>query len=118
MSWLEAALAYDEDRLGVLPWKRNGEGKIKKPERASWKHWLTQPQTEEEVRTLFRDGALGIGLILYPASPFLVLDFDGEHAAAAWDMSGLKLVGSARVTTQSGGSHFYFRAPADTTALD
>jgi len=106
---LAAALANRDAGFPVLPLKRNDEGKIKVPDcPAGWDRWFTQRQTEAEVRGLFRNGALGLGRMLYPASPFVVLDFDGPHAFEAWKQTGFSLDGGARVTTQSGGVHVYF----------
>jgi len=110
----DAALGHHEAGRRVIPTAKNkapacGEG---------WDRWFTAEQTEAEVRDLFSDDAHGLGLLQYPASKNVTLDFDGLHAREAWQETGLDLSGAARVVTQSGGSHFVFRTPADTSELD
>jgi AAA domain-containing protein/primase-like protein/bifunctional DNA primase/polymerase-like protein/helix-turn-helix protein len=86
--------------------------KDKRPYRERWNEYLTRQQTEEEVRREFVNGTHGIAVVLYPACPYVVLDFDGLHAEAAWQSTGIKLPDTARNVTRSGGVHLIFRMPA------
>ena len=111
---LTAALAHHEFGHRIIPTRENkapgcGEG---------WNRWFVEEQTEVQVKELFFNGAYGLGLLLYPASPFIILDFDGPHAHDAWNTTGIDLDGAARVITRSGGHHFIFRTPDETIELD
>lgn len=94
---LEAGLShYAEGRPGIAV------AKNKKPYR-KWKHLFTHPQTEDSMRQQFANGAYGIAVVLYPACPYMVLDFDGPHSETAWQLTNIALAERARNRTQSGG---------------
>lgn len=110
---LEAALAHFEAGRRVLPTRQNKNPHCGK----GWDRWFKEPQTEMEVRQLFSNGAYGLGILLYPASPYLVLDFDGKHAEQAWRTTGIELTETARSHTRSGGIHLTYKTPLDTAEL-
>ena len=56
-------------------------------------------------------------MVLWPASPYAVLDFDGPHAEAAWQSTNIELPETARNITRSGGQHLYFRMPGEAPEL-
>jgi hypothetical protein len=112
---LEAALSYwDAGRpvLSIL------ESKVPPHYTKGCDKWFLEPQTEADVHKLFFHGAHGLGIILYPASPYIVLDFDGPHAEQAWQKTGIELTETARSYMQSGGFHLTYRTPADFAELD
>jgi hypothetical protein len=114
MSILEAALSHFEAGRAVLPTRRN-----KAPCCADgWDRWFYEPQSEAEVRELFSNGAHGLSILLYPACPFIVLDFDGKHAEQAWQTTGIELSYTARSFTQSGGKHLIYKTPTDKNKFD
>jgi putative DNA primase/helicase len=103
-SLLEVALHhYDEGRTVLAI------AKSKAPYKEGWNSWFERSQTRAEVEAEFSNGAYGIGLLTAPASPFVVLDFDGPHAQASWDATGIDLPATARNITPSGGVHLIFR---------
>jgi P4 family phage/plasmid primase-like protien len=111
---LDAALAHLEAGRRVISTYANkrpacGEG---------WDRWWTEPQTEDDIRRMFRNGAYGIGILMYPASQNIALDFDGPHADEAWRKTGIALADTARSRTPSGGAHSIYRTPIDTSVLD
>ena len=67
-----------------------------------WGRWEHQPQTIEEVSTMFGTGAYGLALLTWPVSNLVVLDFDGIHARAAWATTGIKLPETATNETRKG----------------
>ena len=109
MNLLDVALSHLEAGRRVLPTRLDkspacGEG---------WDRWFREPQNEADIKQLFGNGAFGIGILLHPASSYVVLDFDGPHARAAWGKTGIELPLTARMVTHSGGEHLYFRMPDD-----
>jgi hypothetical protein len=99
-SLLAAALEHHSAGRAVLPVRENkgphcGEG---------WNCWFERPQSESEVRELFSNAAHGLAILLYPASPNIVLDFDGPHSDDAWQKTGIKLIETAKSRTRSGGT--------------
>src|SRR4030095_13635812 len=50
-------------------------GPDKRPYRNGWNEYFSRPQTVDEVREQFSNGAHGIARILHPASKYLCLDF-------------------------------------------
>jgi putative DNA primase/helicase len=109
---LDAALFHHSQGCAVIAVKEN-----KKPYREGWNEYFTRAQTEAEVREHLSNGAHGIAMVLWPASPYGVLDFDGPHAEEAWDSTGIELPDTARNYTRSGGKHLYFRMPAEAPEL-
>ncbi len=103
---LQAALAFHAEKLAVIAVTRD-----KIPCREGWTRYFEKSQSEEEVRELFSNGAYGIAMVLWPATPYAVLDFDGIHAEEAWRSTGVVLPDTARNRTRSGGKHLYFRMP-------
>jgi D5 N terminal like/Bifunctional DNA primase/polymerase, N-terminal len=75
--------------------------------------WFTEPQTEDQVREIFSNGAYGIALMAWPASNLCVLDFDGRHAVETWEKTGIVLPETARNFTQSGYFHLIFEMDTD-----
>ena len=82
----------------------------KTPYRSGWNKFFAQRQTEAEVRTEFANGAHGIAEVLFPASNYIHLDFDGPHAEEALRETGLALPETARIFTRSGYFHLVFKA--------
>ena len=56
-------------------------------------------------------------MVLWPASPYAVLDFDGVHADEAWQSTNIDLPETALNRTRSGGKHLYFRMPDEVPEL-
>lgn len=83
----------------------------KRPYHEGWNEYLKRPQTENELREEFSKAVYGAAMVLWPACPFAVLDFDGPHANDAWESTGIKLPATARIVTRSGGEHLYFLMP-------
>jgi len=104
---LDAALLYHGTGYRVIPVNRD-----KSPACLQFKHWFTQPQTEDEIRRLFSHSVYGLARLLYPASSDVVLDFDGPHADDAWGPLGVALPDTARVFTPK-GHHLGLRVPPD-----
>ena len=102
---LQAGLACFEAGQPVIAVREN-----KRPYRSGWAEYFKRPQTEDEVRKEFANGAWGIAKILYPGCDYIHLDFDGQHAQAALDASGVKAPETARQITKSGGWHLIFKA--------
>lgn len=103
---LDAALAYSAQGRAVI-----AVTKDKTPYHKGWTDFFGRRQTAEEVKCEFSNGAHGIAILLWPASPYLVLDFDGPHAEEAWQQTGIELPDTARNQTRSGGSHRFFKMP-------
>jgi RecA/RadA recombinase/DNA-binding transcriptional ArsR family regulator len=76
-------------------------------------HKLKPLPSEAELLALL-PRAHGIALRMWPESPLICLDFDGPHAQAAWDATGIVLPETARTRTKSGGRHLFFRVPEGT----
>lgn len=55
--------------------------------------------------------AYGIGLVNYPATRLVTLDFDGKHSVGAWEDQGVPLPATTLEQTRSGGWHAHFLAP-------
>jgi putative DNA primase/helicase len=107
-AFLDTALTYHRNGHPVIPVRQN-----KKPYYPGWDKWFDEPQTEEEVRELFSDETEGIAILLWPAGPDVVLDFDGPHAKASWkDQTKINLPETARNITQSGGEHYFYSMPS------
>lgn len=111
-SLLDAALSHHNTESAVL-----AVNKDKKPYHKGWDRWLTERQTEEEVNAEFANGVFGLGLLMWPGSPYAALDFDGKHAEEAWQSTSIELPTTARNFTRSGGTHLIFRMPKDVTEL-
>lgn len=107
MNLLDTALEWFAVGYPVI-----GAGQAKKPYRKGWNRFFREKQTEAEARDEFKNGAWGIGGILYPGSDYLHLDFEGKCARAAWKQTGIALPETARNITQSGGEHLVFKASA------
>lgn len=105
---LDAALAHNAHGHAVI-----AVTKDKAPHHKGWADYFERSQTEEEVRREFSNGTHGIAMVLWPASPYLVLDFDGPHAEEAWQSSGIELAETAQNRTRSGGSHHFFKMPPE-----
>ena len=101
---LEVALNNSQSGRPCIAVKNN-----KRPYRAGWNKYFTQRQTEEEVKAEFANGAYGIAEVLYPASDFIVLDFDGPHAEQAQARARIELPDTAKIFTPH-GYHLYYLA--------
>ena len=106
MNLLDAGLFHHSQGCTVIAVTQD-----KKPYRDGWNQYFTRRQTEAEVREHLSNGAYGIAMVLWPASPYAVLDFDGIHAEQAWTATGIELPDTARNYTRSGGKHLYLRMP-------
>jgi Primase C terminal 1 (PriCT-1)/Protein of unknown function (DUF3987)/Bifunctional DNA primase/polymerase, N-terminal len=104
---LEAALSHHSEGSPCI-----GVTKDKKPYHEGWAEYFHRQQTREEVEKEFSNGAHGVAVVLYPACQYVVLDFDGPHAQAAWQLTKIELPETARNITRSGGMHLIFRMPA------
>lgn len=111
---LRAALQHHEAGRCVLSVRENKEPHCGK----GWNRWFKESQSEDEVRGLFSNGAHGLAIIQYPASPIITLDDDGIHAQDAWRKTGIELIPTAKSYTKNNGIHRVYRIPADTTLLD
>ncbi len=115
---LEAALAYHEQGFCVLPVMKDKKPYVKWEEHQD--RWRREGQTHEDVKYLFDCPEVpryGIALLTYPYSPFVTIDFDGPHAAAAWEKKGIELPETATNYSQSGFPHFFFSPPEATNGL-
>src|SRR5687768_8184340 len=83
---LDTALYHHSEGRPVI-----GVNPEKKPYRAGWNQYFERRQTEAEVRREFSNGGHGIAMVLYPACGNAMLDFDGEHADAAWQSTRIEL---------------------------
>lgn len=106
-NFLDAALGYRAKGCAVLAVREN-----KAPYREGWNRWFQEPQTEQELREEFSNGGYGLALLMWPASPYVCLDFDGPHADEAWQSTGIELPDTTKNTTPSAGRHRIFRMPA------
>ena len=107
-SLLGAALYHHGQGCAVL-----AVSEKKVPYHKGWDRWFSEPQTEQEVREEFANGAYGLGLLMWPGSQYTVLDFDGGHAEATWQATGIELPETAKNYTRSGWFHLIFRMPAE-----
>lgn len=103
----EEALEHHAADWPVIP-----VGEDKRP-LCKWSHWRDEAQTAADVLGLFSRPAHGLALLTWPASNLVVLDFDGPHAEAGWEATGIELPDTARTRTRSGGAHHVFRMPPD-----
>ena len=88
---LQAALLCFEAGQPVIAVREN-----KVPYRSGWNRYFKEPQTEDEVREEFSNGAWGIAKVLYPACSDVHLDFDGPHAEKGLKDAGVVLPQTAR----------------------
>ncbi|MCZ6625864.1 MAG: phage/plasmid primase, P4 family, partial [Deltaproteobacteria bacterium] len=102
----DAALYHHGQGCAVLAVSQN-----KVPYHKGWDRWFNERQTEQEVREEFANGAHGLGVFMWPGSSYTALDFDGAHAEAAWQATGIELPETAKNHTRSGGFHLIFRMP-------
>lgn len=102
---LSVALSYFEAQQPVI-----AVGPDKRPYRRGWNEFFSRPQTKSEIEEEFSNGVYGLAKVLYPASDYVHLDFDGDGAEHAWSQTGIILPPSGRVWTPSGGFHLIFRA--------
>jgi putative DNA primase/helicase len=107
---IDGALSLHAKGCAVIAVREN-----KAPYREGWTRWLKEKQTEQEVRREFANGAYGLGVLMWPGSPYVALDFDGVHAEEAWKSSGFEFIETARNVTRSGGVHLILRVPPDFT---
>jgi hypothetical protein len=105
---LTAALEYHARGLVVIPVDRE------KRALCQWGHWRERAQTESEVHALPWEWAYGVAILTWPAGDFVVIDFDGPHANAAWKTTGISLLRTAVNRTRSGGLHAIYRVPPGT----
>jgi Bifunctional DNA primase/polymerase, N-terminal len=103
---LDTALTHVAHGHAVIAVTKN-----KTPYHKGWNGYFTRRQSEEEANREFSNGAHGIAMVLWPACPYVVLDFDGPHADKAWQKMGVELPATARNRTQSGGIHIFFKIP-------
>ncbi len=103
---LDAALFHHSQGCAVVAVSSN-----KAPYRGGWAEYFKRRQTENEVRELFSNGAYGVAMVLWPASPYGVLDDDGPHAEQAWAMLGIERPETAKHRTMHGGTHHFFLMP-------
>ena len=103
---LDAALTHVAHGRAVIAVTKN-----KTPYHKGWNAYFTRRQSEEELNREFSNGAHGIAMVLWPACPYVVLDFDGPHAEEAWQKMNIELPATARNRTQSGGTHLFFKIP-------
>ena len=82
----------------------------KKPYRTGWNRFFNEAQTENKVRLEFSNGTYGLAAVLYPASNYIHLDFDGPCSGAAFESTGIDLPETAQISTPSGGFHLIFTA--------
>jgi hypothetical protein len=105
---LDAALAHHALGRPVIPVHQD-----KRPACPAWGQWRFRAQTEAEVLELFSGPAHGLAVLTWPASELVILDFDGPHAADAWERTGIPLPPTARQRTRSGGTHLGYLVPPD-----
>src|SRR5262245_13718779 len=81
-SHLDAALAYLRAGLTVIPIKADGS---KAPAVSTWKEYATALPSEAAVRSWWREGTAGIGVVGGAVSGNLeCLDFDRGELFAPW----------------------------------
>ena len=114
----EAALALHEMRYAVLPVMRDKRPYIK------WEQfqerWRREGQTIEDIEYLFNCPDVpryGVALLTYPYSPLVAFDFDGPHAAAAWEKTGITIPPTATNYSPSGFPHLFLNSPKGTDGL-
>ncbi len=97
-------LAQKAFALGVPVIPVNAE---KRPVVSRWMHWKTEPQTS--VEDLPWERATGVAALMWPASPFVALDFDGPHAQLSWDeQAKIPLPPTTKNRTASGNFHLIY----------
>lgn len=113
MNYLDIALSWHRNGFNILPTTDN-----KRPAVASWKKWQTEPQTEEEVREIFKKDCKGIALICGINGVEVIdidikADPDGEivkQVTAELKKEPFNLIKDyAYQTTPSGGAHILYR---------
>jgi len=115
---LEAALAYRQAGLSVIPLKG------KRPALPAWKRYQQEHPTEAEIKTWHEAGLLdNVGVVCGAVSGNLVvIDFDGLGAYGAFAALFPSLAESYTVRTGGGeGRHLYLyvdKLPATTKAMD
>ncbi len=113
---LESALRYISRGWSVFP-----VGGNKRP-LAAWESYQRRIATEDEVKAWYDQWTnAGLAIVTGKISGLVVLDIDPGHGGEASLKKLLKdrvLTASdletSSVTTQSGGTHYYFRYPSDT----
>lgn len=100
MSNLEAALQYHFQGYNLIP-----VGKDKRPIIHEWKHYQTEPASEEQIRLWWtQQPAANLAAICGRHSGFFVVDID-----LGADLSGLNLPPTKVVKTGRGGWHYYYK---------
>lgn len=102
---LRAALAYAEQKIGVVPCRG-------KQPMINWKPLQHKLLTSNEIIAHFRAGRLqNIGVVCGAVSRLAVLDLDGDDAVRAFAARWPELYDGTRVVSSGGGhgEHVYFR---------
>ncbi len=103
-AFLDVAERANAQGIPVLPVNAN-----KAPIIPTFLPWKERAQTREEIEAMPWDRAYGIAIMMWPASRYVALDFDGPHAQLAWDeQAKIALPPTTRNRTQSGGFHLIF----------
>lgn len=102
---IDYALEYHSRGWNVIPVKAN------KQPRSSFKRWLTEKQTQEDVQELFSDWNQGIGIIVGEVSNLSVVDVDVTGYIDDMPKIGKTsdLPFTYMVKTPSGGYHYYYQ---------
>lgn len=79
-----------------------------------WKQYQEKRATLRQMVSWIDNGAKGIGLVTGKLNGIVVLDIDVKKGKNGWtSLKGKDIPETVTVTTQSGGTHFYFKYPAD-----
>ncbi len=112
----EAAMLYHEQGFAVLPVTKDKTPTVKWKEEFQAR-WLRDGQSAQDIRSLFAVPPHGVALLTHPFSPIVVVDFDGPHAEAAWEATGITLPETSTNYSQSGFPHRYFSPPDNVNGL-
>lgn len=85
----------------------------KRPALSSWREFQTKRASLDQVREWFGESSANMGIVTGRLSELVVVDCDSAKDAEYWRQTFPKT--PLAVRTGGGGTHFYYRYPADET---